>query len=41
MAPELPILYGEGVRGTVTAVPVDAIKRANREADGGQTANSH
>jgi hypothetical protein len=38
MAPELPILYGDRVRaGTVATVPVDAIKRAVRETDSGQT----
>jgi hypothetical protein len=40
MAPELPILYGDRVRaagGTVATVPVDAIKRAVRDTDGGHT----
>jgi hypothetical protein len=41
MAPELPILYGERARGIVATVPVDAIRRANRDEDGGQTASPH
>jgi hopanoid biosynthesis associated radical SAM protein HpnH len=41
MAPELPILYGDRVRGTVATVPVEAIKRANRETDGGQAVSPH
>jgi hypothetical protein len=38
MAPEMPILYGERTRQSVVTVPVEAVKRANREPDGGQTA---
>jgi hopanoid biosynthesis associated radical SAM protein HpnH len=41
MAPELPILYAERARGIVATVPVDAIRRANRDPDGGQTASPH
>ena len=41
MAPDLPILYGERARDTVATIPVDAIRRANRDADGGQTASPH
>ncbi|MGA8706395.1 MAG: adenosyl-hopene transferase HpnH [Steroidobacteraceae bacterium] len=42
MAPDLPILYGERARGgTVATIPVDAIRRANRDADGGQPASPH
>ena len=38
MAPELPVLYGDRARaGTVATVPIDAIKRAARESDGGHT----
>ena len=41
MAPELPILYGDRVRGTVATVPVEAIRRANRDTDGGQAVSPH
>jgi hopanoid biosynthesis associated radical SAM protein HpnH len=38
MAPDLPILYGDRARHTVATVPVEAVKRANREPDAGHTA---
>jgi hypothetical protein len=37
MAPDLPILYGEGTRRTIATVPVEAIKRANRTPEGAHT----
>ena len=41
MAPDLPILYGDRARGAVATVQVDAIKRSNRDPEGGQTATPH
>jgi hopanoid biosynthesis associated radical SAM protein HpnH len=39
MAPELPILYGDRGRFSETTVPVESVRRANRESDGGHPAS--
>jgi hopanoid biosynthesis associated radical SAM protein HpnH len=39
MAPELPILYGDRGRFSEATVPVESVRRANRESDGGHPAS--
>jgi hopanoid biosynthesis associated radical SAM protein HpnH len=39
MAPELPILYGDRGRFSEMIVPVESVRRANRESDGGHPAS--
>jgi hopanoid biosynthesis associated radical SAM protein HpnH len=39
MAPELPVLYGDRPRGSVATIPLESIKRANRNADAGEPAS--
>jgi len=38
MAPDLPVLYGEGARRVSAAIPVSQIKRPNHAADAGTSA---